>query len=63
MGDIEYAYLVKHLGKPLDDSSMVCRRHLLEAKRYGQETNQIPSWKTTVADSDLEPSPSSLPSP
>ena len=38
---------------------MVCRRHLLEAKRYGQDANHIPSWKTTVADS--EPSASSLP--
>ena len=58
-GDIERAYLTKHLGKPLDDSCMVCRRCLLEAKRYGQDANHIPSWKTTVADS--EPSASSLP--
>ena len=60
-GDIERTYLAKHLGKPLDDSSLVCRRHLLEAKRYGQQDHHIPSWKSVVPDRDLDSSSSSLP--
>ena len=31
-GELECTYLMKHLGKPLNDNSMLCRRHLLEAK-------------------------------
>jgi len=49
----------KHLGKPLSDSALVCRRHLLEAKRYGQRYEHIPLWKTVI-NCNLGPSPGSL---
>jgi len=57
-GGSEHTYLVKHLGKPLSDSALVYRRHLLEAKQYGQRCEHIPSWKTVI-ECNLEPSPGS----
>ena len=60
-GEIECTYLVKHLGKPLNDTSMVCRRHLLEAKRCHHKPDHVPSWKTEEAVSDLGSSHVSFP--
>ena len=59
-GEIECTYLMKHLGKPLNDTSMVCRRHLLEAKQYHHKPDHVPSWKMEEAVSDLGPSPISF---
>ena len=46
-GEEEKRFIVKHLGEallPLD--SLICKKHLIEAKRHSKTQGFIPKWKS-----------------
>ena len=47
-GESERTYLEQHFGSVPADSSMICRKHLIEAKRHCHSLDHTPSWKTHV---------------
>ena len=47
-GESECTYLVQHYGSVPPDSSIICNKHLLEAKRYCHILDHTPSWKKQV---------------
>jgi len=49
LGEIECAYFLKHLGESLSDGALVCRKHLVEAKRHGENQEHVSSWKIVAA--------------
>ena len=40
-------YLEKHLGMSPQDSTFICKKHLVEARRHGHKYDHVPSWKTS----------------
>ena len=48
MGGLEHTYLEHHLGHSPTDNSYLCKKHLLEARRYGHDKDYVPSWKECV---------------
>ena len=44
-GGLERTYLEHHLGHSPTDNSYLCKKHLLEARRYGHDKDHVPSWK------------------
>ena len=44
-GGLERIYLEHHLGNSPTDNSYLCKKHLLEARRYGHDKDLVPSWK------------------
>ena len=47
-GESERTYLEQYFGSVPADSSMICRKHLIEAKRHCHSLDHTPSWKTHV---------------
>jgi len=45
----KHPYFLKHLGESLSDGALVCRKHLVEAKRHGKNPEHVPLWKIVVA--------------
>ena len=50
-GELERAYLEKHLGYSPANNSYTCKKHLLEATRHGHDKEHIPSWKECTPNS------------
>ena len=46
-GKTERMYLEKHLGMSPQDSTFICKKHLVEARRHGHKYDHVPSWKTS----------------
>ena len=44
-GGLERAYLESHLGHSPASNSYICKKHLLEARRYGHNKDHVPAWK------------------
>ena len=44
-GGLERAYLESHLGHSPANNSYICKKHLVEARRYGHDKNHVPAWK------------------
>ena len=44
MGGLERAYLESHL-RHSASNSYICKKHLLEARRYGHDKDHVPAWK------------------
>ena len=45
-GELEKAFLVKHLGKTPSDESSICKKHFIEAKRHHNSPDFKPKWKS-----------------
>ena len=44
-GGLERAYLESHLGHSPANNSYICKKRLVEARRYGHDKNHVPAWK------------------
>ena len=44
-GIVEREFIIQHSGQHIPDTSWVCKKHLLEAKRYCNTTGYQPKWK------------------
>ena len=43
MGGLECAYLESDLGHSPASNSYICKKHLLEARRYGHDKDHVPA--------------------
>ena len=47
-GKLERTYLIHHFGSAPSESSIICKKHLLEAKRHYHSLHHTPSWKKQI---------------
>lgn len=52
--ELKHEYLEKHLGSSPTDNSYICKKHLLEAKRYCHDKDHVPSWKECMQNSSIQ---------